>query len=94
MSNKKITIEIEVIRNGQPRPYADSYYEYILTVDGMSEFEVKAYCTKILRPCRQTFEEWNKDKNNSASVYFGGYYRFEKIGDNKYKYFKLEPFCD
>ena len=93
MNNKKITLEIETIRNGQPRPYADSYYEYILTVDGMSEFDVKSYCTKILRPCRQTYKEWNEGKNN-PNVYFGGYYRFEKIGDNKYKYFSLRPFCD
>lgn len=94
MSNRKITIEIETIRSGQPRPYADSYYEYILTVCGMPEFEVKEYCTKILRPCKQTAKEWNEGKNNNAAVYFHGYYRFEKIEDNKYKYFKLEPFCD
>lgn len=93
MSNRKITIEIETIRSGQPRPYADSYYEYILTVDGMAEFEVKEYCTKILKPCCQPYAKWVAEKNNAA-VYFGGYYNFEKIADNKYRYYKLEPFCD
>lgn len=93
MSNRKIIIEIETLQSGQPRPYADSKYEYILTVDGMTEFEVKAYCTNVLRPCCQTYHEWYEGKNNAA-VYFGGYYSFEKIEDNKYKYFKLEPFCD
>lgn len=93
MSNRKITIEIETIRSGQPRPYADSYYEYILTVEGMSEFDVKAYCTRILSPCGQTHGEWYEGKNNAAT-YFAGYYTFEKIGDNKYRYLRVSPFCD
>lgn len=71
-----------------------SEYEFILTADGMSEFEVKAYCTRILRPCKQTAEKWNKEKRESADIYFGGYFTFKKIGENQYKYYVLEPFCD
>lgn len=93
MNNRKISIEIETLRAGQPRRYADSEYEYILTVDGMSEFEAKKYCTEILQPCKQTKQEWIEGKD-SADVYFLGYYTFEKIGDNKYRYYMLRPFCD
>ncbi|MBR6523483.1 MAG: hypothetical protein IKT39_02590 [Clostridia bacterium] len=90
---RKITIEIETIRAGQPRPYADSEYEYILTVEGMNEGEVEYYCKTILRSCRNTYQTWSENKND-ASVYFGGYYKFDKLEDGKYRYFKLEPFCD
>ena len=36
MNKRKITLEIETIKAGQPRRYADSEYEFILTADGMS----------------------------------------------------------
>ena len=94
MNNRKITIEIETIRAGQPRRYADSEFEYILTVEGMSEFDVKRYCTKVLRPKSYEYAEWLKEKNESAGVYFAGYYTFSKIEDNKYRYYAKEPFCD
>lgn len=94
MSNiRKISIEIETLKSGQPRPYADSEYEYILTVEGMSEFEVERYCTTMLRHCRNTYQKWQENKGD-PSVYFGGYYTFEKLGDGEYRYFKLEPYCD
>ena len=93
MQNRKISIEIETVRSGQPRPYADSHYEYILTVEGMSEHEVKAYCTKILRPHSQTRAEWVAGKTNEA-CYFSGYYTFDKVAENKYKYYVMQPFCD
>lgn len=91
MNKRKITLEIETVKAGRPRPYADHEYEFILTVNGMNGFEVKQYCTRVLRPCKQTHSEW--DKNNIAS-YFAGYYRFEKIGENQYKYFVTIPYCD
>lgn len=84
--------DVEVKQAGQPRPYADSEYEYEI-VSTRPEHEVKAFCTKILRPCSQTFKEWSENKNSAAS-YFAGYYVFEKTGDNTYRYFKKEPFAD
>lgn len=93
MSNRKIVIEIETVRAGQPRRYADSEYEYILTVEGMSEFEVKRYCTSVLQPKNFPYGEWCKNKENAAT-YFAGYYMFENLGNGKYKYYVKEPFCD
>ena len=94
MNNKrKFSVEIETIKSGQPRPYADSEYEYILTVDGMTEFEVELYCKFILRSCKSTYQKWCENKND-PSIYFGGYYKFEKLEGGKYRYYKLEPFCD
>ena len=86
-------MEIEILRYGQPKPYADSEYEYILTTEHMPEYHVKEYCTKVLRPCSQTYTEWNSNIRNAAN-YFHGYYKFEKLEQNKYRYFVLEPFCD
>jgi Lar family restriction alleviation protein len=91
---KKINMKNEKIREGQPRPYADSEYEFIIKADGMTEFEIKKYCMAILEPCSQTYEEWMKDKNNSADVYFRGYYEFEKLSDGRYRYYVLSPYCD
>lgn len=90
---RKITIEIETVRSGQPRPCADSEYEYILTIEGMSEFEVERYCTTILRSCKNTYQTWSENKND-PSIHFGGYYRFEKLEDGKYRYYVLQPYCD
>ena len=94
MNKRNIKIEVDTIQYGQPRPYADSTYKFILTVEGMSEWDVLQYCREILYPKKQTFKEWDEKKYESADVYFGGYYTFEKIDQNKYKYFVFEPFCD
>lgn len=90
MNKRKITLEIETVKAGQPRPYADHEYEFILTVNGMNEIEVKQYCTRVLRPCKQTYGEWDKQNMDS---YFAGYYRFIKVGENQYKYFVTIPYC-
>lgn len=82
--------KVKTLKCGQPRPYADSEYEYEI-VSELPERYVKSFCINILRPCKQTYDEWDK---RNADSYFHGYYRFEKIAENTYKYFKLEPFCD
>ena len=89
-----LTLEIETIHAGQPRPYADSFYEYVITTNQKYSGElIKSICTKVLRPCKQTKEEWQKGKGDMGS-YFEGYYTFEKIDDYKYRYYKLEPYTD
>jgi len=90
-SERTITLKIKTLRYGQPRSYADSEYEYEIEADGMSEFDVKQYCTKVLKPCNQTREQWH---TNDADSYFHGYYEFSKISENKYRYYKKEPFTD
>ena len=90
---RKISMEIEILRSGQPRPYADSEYEYELTVDGMFAHEVKSYCMYVLCACNQDYETWLAGQS-SAATYFAGYYKFSKTGENKYHYYVLKPFCD
>lgn len=85
--------KVTVIKNGQPRPYADSEYEYEIEAENCSEYTVKSFCQTFLRPKKQTYNEWAKGKD-SAGVYFGGYYTFQKVAENKYLYYVKEPFCD
>lgn len=87
---KDKSFTIKTIRKGQPRPYADSEYEYEITVENVSEFEILQYCTKVLKPCNQTKEQWDIHDVNG---YFSGYYTFSKIGENKYRYYVLKPYC-
>jgi len=87
----ELSIKVKTLKFGQPRAYADSEYEYEITVENCSEFLVKNFCTKVLRPCNQTIAQWDPKDANS---YFHGYYEFSKIGENKYRYYKKEPFTD
>ena len=58
MSTKKdYTFSVETIRAGQPRPYADSVYEYIVKSE-LHEGIVRAFCTCVLRLKRQRKEDW------------------------------------
>lgn len=88
---KDKVLTVKTIRCGQPRPYADSEYEYEIIVENISEHEVLQYCIKVLNPCKQTREQWDV---KNADSYFHGYYSFTKLGDNKYRYYKHAPFCD
>jgi len=42
-----------------------------------------------LRPCKQTRDKWD---TKDADSYFHGYYEFSKLGENKYRYYKKEPY--
>lgn len=88
---KEIGMKIKTLRSGQIRKYGDSEYEYELEVEGMCEWEVKRYCNYILKQCHQTFKEWNEGRRISVDIHFGGYYLFEKVGDDKYRYFVHSP---
>mgnify|MGYP006967465292 FL=1 len=93
MSTKKdYTFSVETIRAGQPRPYADSVYEYIVKSE-LHEGIVRAFCTCVLRLQRQRKEDW-KSFTEDPSSFFNGYYTFQKIDENTYKYYVFEPFCD
>ena len=90
IKNGEYKFNIDFIREGQPRRYADSEYEYVVTSD-CGEFSTKAFCTNVLKPNKQAYKDWNRD---SADSYFAGYYMFEKTGENTYRYYVREPFCD
>lgn len=106
---QEITFRVETIRAGQPRPYADSEYEYIVSGeekrtlhDGsvrnypISINVLKSYCTGVLRPSRQTHEVWAAGQNSNADVYFAGYHTFSEVQGraNAVRYYVREPFCD
>ena len=69
-------------------PISSTGHMILLEVEGMGEFELKRYCTRVLQQCSQTYEEWDKKDINS---YFRGYYTFKKIEENKYRYFVHSP---
>ena len=87
---RNYNFKVEVIREGQSRPYADSEYEYLVTSD-CPEFVVKEFCTKVLRPKNQEHKDWDRNDINS---FFRGYYTFEKKGENTYRYYVREPYTD
>lgn len=93
MTKRTYKIEVETIKSGQPRPYADSEYEYIVQTEGMSDWMVERFCTCVLRPCNKTYSQWSS-KTGDASTYFIGYYNFEKISEKTYKYYVREPYDD
>lgn len=72
----EFSIKVKVIREGQPRAYADSEYEYEIEADCGDDM-VKNFCTKVLRPCSQACTGWN---TNDANSYFHGCYKFSRTG--------------
>lgn len=90
MKEIRYLFDVKVIREGQPRPYADSEYEYEI-ISEQSEFMVKRFCTYCLKECHQAYSQWDK---SNADSYFRGYYVFDKTDENTYKYRVKQPFCD
>ena len=91
-NKKKYEFDVETLQCGQARPYADSIYDYIVTSDE-PERTVKEFCTKVLLPHSQPYDEWEPFSEDPSS-YFYGYHTFEKIKDNKYRYRVVMPFTD
>ena len=79
---------------GQSKSYADSEYEGELTTkEDIDEAELLAFCQRLLRKNTQTYEEWRRG-NDSASIYFRGYYTFVKRTSDTWIYRVVEPYCD
>ena len=89
---KKYEFDVETLQYGQARPYADSIYDFIVTSD-VTERTVKEFCTEVLLPHSQPYDEWEPFSEDPTS-YFYGYHTFEKIKDNKYRYRVVQPFTD
>ena len=80
---------------GQSKPYGDSEYEWELTTkEDIDEAELLAFCQRLLRKNTQTYEEWRRGHNNSASIYFRGYYTLVKRTSGMWIYRVVEPYCD
>ena len=85
---------IKELSYGQPKPYADSEYEWELTTkEDIDESELLAFCQRLLRKNTQTYEEWRRG-NISASIYFRGYYTLVKRTSDMWIYRVVEPYCD
>lgn len=79
--------EIECLQAGQPRAYADSYYEYIVYNKGDIEYTEKVFkdlCTKFVYPIKDDGEDgWWKPK-----------YTLTKIDNRTYRYCITVPYTD
>ena len=88
-------LAMKVRSHGQSKPYADSEYEWELTTkEDIDEAELLAFCQRLLRKNTQTYEEWRRGHNNSASIYFRGYYTLVKRTSDTWIYRVVEPYCD
>ena len=95
IANRIGVLGLKIRSAGQSKPYADSEYEWELTTkEDIDEAELLAFCQRLLRKNTQTYEEWQKGHNNSASIYFRGYYTLVKRTSDTWIYRVVEPYCD
>ena len=95
IANSIGVLGLKIKAAGQSKPYGDSEYEWELTTkEGIDEAELLAFCQRLLRKNTQTYEEWRRGHNNSASIYFRGYYTLVKRTSNTWIYRVVEPYCD
>ena len=88
-------MDIKTKAAGQSKPYGDSEYEWELTTkEDIDDAELLAFCQRLLRKNTQTYEEWRRGHNNSASIYFKGYYTLVKKSSDTWIYRVVEPYCD
>ncbi len=83
-------ISWDIKHSGQVRLHADSIYRYEVS-SNLSEEEVKRFCTTFLYPSKN---EGGGTFNGSCDFPHGldSFYKFEKIGDNKYEYTICRPY--
>ena len=95
IANRIGVLGLKIKSAGQSKPYGDSEYEWELTTkEDIDEAELLAFCQRLLRKNTQTYEEWQKGHNNSASIYFRGYYTLVKRTSDMWIYRVVEPYCD
>ena len=95
IANRIGVLGLKIKAAGQSKPYGDSEYEWELTTkEDIDEAELLAFCQRLLRKNAQTDEEWQKGHNNSASIYFRGYYSLVKRTSDMWIYRVVEPYCD
>ena len=95
IANRIGVLGLKIRSAGQSKPYADSEYEWELTTkEDIDEAELLAFCQRLLRKNTQTYEEWREGHNDSASIYFRGYYTLVKRTSDMWIYRVVEPYCD
>lgn len=79
-------IEVITISEGQPRPYADSRYDYLIKFQGINEEQLELFCSTILFKAKKSSEERD---------WFESYYSFaynKEKGEARYTV--VSPFLD
>ena len=95
IANRIGVLGLKIKAAGQSKPYGDSEYEWeLITKEDIDEAELLAFCQRLLRKNTQTEEGWQKGHNNSASIYFRGYYTLVKRTSDMWIYRVVEPYCD
>lgn len=95
IANRIGVLGLKIKAAGQSKPYGDSEYEWELTTkEDIDEAELLAFCQRLLRKNTQTYEEWRRGHNNSASIYFRGYYTLVNRSAKSWIYRVVEPYCD
>jgi hypothetical protein len=86
---RKDVWEIECLHAGQPRAYADSYYEYIVHNGGDVEYAENVFkdlCTKFVYPVRPMDDP---DRNWATPTW-----KLIKVDNRTYKYCVTSPYTD
>ena len=95
IANRIGVLGLKIKAAGQSKPYGDSEYEWELTTkEDIDEAELLAFCQRLLRKNTQTYEEWRRGHNDSASIHFRGYYTLVKRTSGMWIYRVVEPYCD
>ena len=95
VANRIGVLGLKIKAAGQSKPYGDSEYEWELTTkEDIDEAELLAFCQRLLRKNTQTYEEWRKGHNDSATVHFRGYYKLTRRSAKSWVYEVVEPYCD
>ena len=95
IANRIGVLGLKIKAAGQSKPYGDSEYEWELTTkEDIDEAELLAFCQRLLRKNTQTYEEWRKGHNDSATVHFRGYYKLTRRSAKSWVYEVVEPYCD
>jgi len=85
MSKAIYHLEVETVRKGQPRPYADAVNEAIITNGSDRDFSenfIKSFMEFLWRPRRYKDSPCWADSEETI----------EKIGDRKFRFMQVKPY--
>lgn len=93
---KNQEVRITQLCAGQPRPYADSEYRFLIESPQPLTEEQQNILRAILEPCEQTYAQFQ----GPDGVYWNGYYTWQELpaqpnsSEYRYEYCVWRPFCD
>lgn len=78
-------IKWTVNQSGQPRPYADSIYDFTIQ-SNLPKDVVEQFCKQFVFKCTS--------KHNDIKEWWESYYTFIEKGDGTYNYHVVSPYLD